>query len=166
MNLTYTSPFERGRGVIAGLLKRSYAGLIASDPEHWKSEEDNWEQADRSVFDNPDTVGVCTFLSWVDTDVVGFFSFDPRPRPLYALIGHNCILPEFRGRGFGKQQILEILRRFRETGIRLAKVSTNDHPFFVPAQRMYISCGFQEVMRVPWDRDPKHNLIHYETKIG
>ncbi|MCG2659663.1 MAG: GNAT family N-acetyltransferase [Kiritimatiellae bacterium] len=166
MILTFTSPFEREPGIVAWLLKQSYAELVASDPKHWELELENWEQSDHSVFENPRTVGACTFLSWANTDLVGLFCFDPRPKPAYGVIGHNCILPQFRGQGFGKQQILEILRRFRETGIRQAKVSTNDHPFFVPARRMYTTCVFREVKRVPWDCDPKQNMIHYEMEIG
>jgi hypothetical protein len=47
-----------------------------------------------------------------------------------------------------------------------ARVSTIDHPFFVPAQKMYTACGFIQVKRVPFDRDPKQNIIHYEMRIG
>jgi GNAT superfamily N-acetyltransferase len=165
MTLRFTSPFEREPGIVASLLKRSYAELVASDPDIWKPEVENWEKADRSVFENPGTVGACTFLSWANRDIVGLFCFDPLPRPAYGVIGHNCILPEFRGQGFGKQQIIEILQRFKEMGIRSAKVSTNDHPFFVRAQRMYTACGFREVKRVPWDRDLNQNMIHYEMEL-
>ena len=165
MTLKFTSPFEREPGVIAWLLGQSYAGLLAAEPEVWGEETREWAEADRCVFENPTTVGACTFLSWVESDLVGFFSFDPRPRPAYGVIGHNCILPEFRGRGFGQSQILEILKRFKEMGIQTAKVSTNDHPFFLPAQRMYTACGFHEVSRTPWERDPTQNWIHYEMDI-
>jgi GNAT superfamily N-acetyltransferase len=166
MDLRYTSPFEREPGIIVWLLNDSYAELVEAQPELWEPEKENWEETDRNVFENPGTIGACTFLSWCGTDVVGFFSFDPRPRPAYGVIGHNCILPEYRNQGFGKRQIGEILRKFRQIGIRQARVSTNDHPFFVPAQRMYIACGFVEVKRVPWDRDQKQNMIHYEMEIG
>ena len=166
MELKYTSPFEREPGIISWLLHQSYAELVQSLPDLWETEKENWEEFDRNVFGNPGTIGACTFLTWCGKDVVGFFSFDPRPAPAYGVIGHNCILPEYRNRGFGKRQIAEILRRFRQMGIRQAKVSTNDDPFFVPAQRMYTACGFVEVRRVPLDRDPKQNIIHYEMKIG
>jgi len=73
-------------------------------------------------------------------------------------LSNNC--------NFGKRQVAEILREFEQMGIRQARVSTNDDPFFVPAQRMYTACGFVEVNRVPLDRDPKQNMIHYEMEIG
>jgi GNAT superfamily N-acetyltransferase len=166
MKLTYTSPFEGRPGVIAWLLGRSYAELVAAEPGLWEAEKANWEETDRNVSENPDTIGACTFLSWWGAEIVGFFSFDPRPRPAYGVIGHNCILPEFRNQGFGKQQVGEVLQRFGQIGIERARVSTNSHPFFVPAQRMYAACGFVEVERAPWDRDPGLSIIHYERKLG
>jgi GNAT superfamily N-acetyltransferase len=166
MKLKHTSPFEGKPGIIARLLNQSYAELVKAEPELWEPEKMNWDETDRNVFQNPDTIGACTFLSLCGKDIVGFFSFDPRPRPAYGVIGHNCILPEYRNQGFGKQQVVEILQKFRQIGIARARVSTHDHTFFLPAQRMYIACGFIEIEKVPWDRDPKQNVLRYETNIG
>lgn len=166
MKLTYTSPFEAGPGIISRLLNESYAELIEDESEVWEAEKANWEESDRNVFENPSTIGACTFLSWYGPAIVGFFSFDPRPRPAYGVIGHNCILPEYRRQGFGKQQVNEVLRRLTQGGIGQAQVSTNDHPFFLSAQRMYTACGFVEVRRSPWERDPRQNMIYYEKELG
>ena len=151
--------------MIAFMLKHSYANLVESDPEHWGPEVPKWEQFDREVFEHPDTVGSCVFLSWSDDQLVGFGSYDPRQKPALGIVGHNCVLPEFRGRGFGKQQIQEILRRFRAKGISCAKVSTNDYPAFIPAQRMYAACGFQETNRQPWANDASQKVIEYEMRL-
>ena len=167
MKLKFTLPHDQHPGVIASMLKRSYAELLESDQEHWGPEVPKWEQFDREVFDYPDTVGSCVFLSWSNTDqLVGFGSYDPRQKPEFGIVGHNCVLPEFRGRGFGKLQIQEILRRLRAKGIRCAKVSTNDHPAFIPAQRMYVACGFQETNRQPWANDASQKLIEYEMRLA
>jgi len=147
------------------MLKRSYADVLESDPDAWRPEEAKWEQFDREVFNHPDTVGSCVLLSWTNDGLVGFGSYDPRQRPEFGIVGHNCILTAFRGRGFGKQQIREILRRFQAIGIKRAKVSTSDHLFFIPAQRMYTACGFQETGRHSWDVDPSQNVIEYEMKL-
>jgi len=165
MKLRFTSPHGQEPGLIASLLKQSYAELLESDPEQWRSEVPKWEQFDREVFEYPETVGLCVFLSWFDDQLVGFGSYDPQQKPESGIVGHNCVLPESRGRGFGKQQIQEIIRRFRAMGIRLARVSTGEHPFFIPAQRMYTACGFQETGRRPWDGDPSQNLIEYEMRL-
>ncbi len=152
-------------GVIAALLNANYSELVKAD-SRWKQEQVKWEEYDREVFAHPDTVGACLFLTRLDGRIAGFASWDPRQGPAYAIIGHNCILPEFRGKGLGRQQIQEILRRFCTLGVRMARVSTNDHPFFVPAQRMYVACGFREVRRIPWDQDPDRETIEYLKDLG
>jgi GNAT superfamily N-acetyltransferase len=153
-------------GILYSLLFQSYADLLESDPIHWKPEENNWNEFDRDAFEHPEAVGACVFLCCHARNIIGFASFDPRQAPKIGIIGHNCILPAFRGQGFGKQQINEILYRFTMLGIQTATVTTNDNPFFVPAQRMYKSCGFQKKSREFWTRDKTQNLIHYQKRIG
>ena len=166
MKLKFITPFRKEPGAIASLLNRSYAELLSEKPLHWKPEQANWERYDQEVYSQPDTIGACIFLSRLDSLIIGFGSWDPRQRPHCGLVGHNCILPEFRGKGYGKQQIQEILRRLRRLGIKRAKATTNDDRFFVPAQRMYTACGFREIRRIPWERDPKQMIIEYEKIIG
>ena len=165
MRLRFTRPRVQQRGLIASMLKRSYADLVELDQQHWGPEVPKWEEFDREVFEHPDTVGTCVFLTWSGDRLVGFASYDPRQQPEFGIVGHNCVLPEFRGNGFGKQQIQEIVRRFRAMGIRLAQVSTSENPFFTPAQRMYTACGFRETGRRPWDGDASRNVIEYEMKL-
>ena len=165
MNLEFISPQGQEPGLIASLLTRSYGDILASEPTLWGPEQVGWERYDREVFRQPETVGACIFLSRWQHEIVGFASWDPRGQPRYGVVGHNCVLPAYRGRGCGKQQIQEVLRRLRAMGMRKARVTTNDHPFFIPAQRMYVSCGFQAVGRVPWESDPRQMLIKYEREI-
>lgn len=149
-------------GVVAALLRASYSELVKADSQ-WAQEQMNWEEYDRDVFAYPDSVGACLFLTRLDGRIAGFASWDPRQRPTY-IIGHNCILPEFRGRGLGRQQIEEILRRFCRLDAETARVTTNDHPFFVPAQRMYLGCGFREVRRI--DGNSRGKIIEYEKNLA
>jgi GNAT superfamily N-acetyltransferase len=133
-------------GVIERILAESFAGLAANDEQRRKCRE-KWAAADRETFANPDTVGVCTFITTLDNRPIGVGSFDPRGGPEVGEIGYNCILPTYRGRGFGRAQLEEILRRIRQRGIGKAVVTTGDHPFFTAAQRMYLACGFVETRR-------------------
>lgn len=165
MKITRTSPLEQQPGAVAELLGRSYDELLSSDSVLWEQERAGWREYDREIFRFPDSVGACAFLTWVDGRLAGFGSYDPRPGPELGIIGHNCVLPEFRGNGLGKEQIAEILSRFRARGIRAARVSTNSHPFFLPAQRMYLAYGFTEVGRKPWDRDPSLQIIEFVTRL-
>ena len=152
-------------GLIAGLLRESYADLLKADPR-WESQLANWDAYDAEVFSHPDTVGACLFLTRVKGRVAGFGSWDPRQAPDYGIIGHNCVLPEFRCRGLGRQQVLEILRRLQRIGVEKVMVSTCDHPFFIPSQRMYLACGFREVRRVSWMQGPGQVMIQYERDAG
>ena len=165
MKLKFPPPRDHQQGLLASMLKRSYADLVELDQQHWGSEVPKWEEFDRDVFEHPDTVGACVFLSRWGEHVVGFASYDPRRRPQFGLIGHNCVLPDFRGKGFGKQQIQEVIRRLQAAGIRLARASTGENPFFIPAQRMYTACGFREIGRHPGDGDPSQNVIEYEMRL-
>lgn len=79
-------------------------------------------------------------------------SYDPRQIPERAIIGHNCIVPEQQRRGFGKRQIMELLRIFRDRGARKACVTTEHDDFFVPAQRTYEACGFVKVRKTKDDK--------------
>ena len=166
MILKFTPIDNHTPGILAALLFQSYAALIRSDPTSWKEEETKWIEFDHNAFSNLGSTGACVFLSWHERQIIGFGSFDPRPRHKFGIIGHNCILSEFRGRGYGKQQIIEILKRFAGLGIQTAKVTTHDNPFFIPAQRMYLSCGFREAGREPWAKVPNQYVIHYQKRIG
>ena len=161
--LTFEPIIHYQVGTVASLLLQSYAELL-SDPL-WEGEQERFIQADSEVFANPDTVGKCIFATCLRDALIGFASFDPRQKPELGIIGYNCILPEFRGNGYGKQQILEVLSRFKSRGIRKAVVSKSEHPFFLPAQRMYLSCGFQENKRYVGGPDPRYRLIEYERDL-
>ena len=165
MRPTFTSLEDQTAGVLADMLKRSYASLLAIDSHRWTFEVAKWEQFDLNVFQHPETVGSCVFLSWVDGKLVGFGSYDPRQRPELGVIGHNCILPEFRRKGFGLWQLREILRRLGAMGVKKAKATTHEHVFFEPARRMYLSCGFRKVGQRPWAAHPDQEVIDYERHL-
>ena len=146
-------------GTIFSLLRQSYAQL-------WNEQmEDNYRKADRDTFANPDTIGACTFITCLDGQPIGFACYDPRPGPELAIIGHNCILPSFQRRGLGSQQIAELLRRLKEREIQRAVVTTSDHPFFVPAQQMYLACGFKETRRFLQASDSECLTIEYQLDL-
>jgi len=164
-SLIFTPPGVQKPGTLAAILKTCYADLVASDPDLWSNEEAGWERFDNDVYEDPAGIGDCTFLSWLDDKLIGFASYDPRQWPSIGIIGHNGVIPEYQKQGFGKEQIAEILRRFKKMGFKRAKVSTLDHPFFVPAQKTYLSCGFWVMKWIPWEGCPKYRLIEYEQDL-
>ena len=153
-------------GDLAEIVARSYAALVESSPKVWGREREKWKDFDRRAFASPDTVGRCVFVSRFGPAPVGLGSYDPRPGPVYGEIGQNCILPEFRGRGFGRRQVGEILRRLGTVGIRAARVTTSGHPFFEPARTMYEALGFREIRRTPGGPDPAYPLIEFARELG
>jgi GNAT superfamily N-acetyltransferase len=152
-------------GALSDLIRRSYARLVQECSEHWKDEAKEWDDFDRQAFAHPGTIGTCVLISCLDDQPVGLASYDPRNEPEYGRVGQNCILPEFRGRGFGKQQILEVLRRLKGRRIRNARVTTSEHPFFLPARKMYEALGFKETRRFPGGPDPRYGIIELERPI-
>jgi GNAT superfamily N-acetyltransferase len=153
-------------GILAAILARSYEPLLAEGRLSAMQPSRKWPAFDGQVFDNPDTVGKSVFVTCVDGRVIGFASWDPRCGPAYGVIGHNCVLPEHRGKGYGRAQIHEVLRRFRSLGFHKAAVMTGDDPFFLPAQRMYLACGFIEVARFPQGPDHTFGTIRYELDLA
>ena len=154
MKLRYTSPSEHEPGTVFSLLKQAWT-------TQWNPElEEKVRQFDREVTEYPDTVGVCTFITCLETEPVGMASYDPRQKPEKGIIGWNCVTPQYQRRGFGRNQIQEIIRIFQEIGIRKACVTTTNEDFFIPAQKTYESCGFIKSRRT------EDNNIEYEMRLG
>ncbi|MCL0034030.1 GNAT family N-acetyltransferase [Thermodesulfovibrionales bacterium] len=157
-----TTSFERG--IIYKLLCESYAGLLESKPRSADEYKTDWKKADDDTFDNPDTIGRCVLISIINGEPIGSVSWDPRRIPKEGVIGQNCILPPWRGKGYGKQQIQKMLSIFRSRGTKLIKVSTDNYPLFIPAQKTCLSCGFKEVGRSHVDSYGGLELVQYEYK--
>ena len=164
--LTFDSITKQNTGTIAALLMESYEELLSTGQQFWQDQKESWVRFDAEAFDNLTTIGQCIFITHLNGDTIGFSSFDPRCGPSFGIIGHNCILPKFRGQGFGKNQIYETLRRLRLRSIRKAIVSTSEHPFFIPAQKMYLSCGFQVTKRYPGEPQLAYQIIEYEMILS
>ena len=152
---------EYRSGVISSLLSRTYAEYFQYDPEREPIWRKIWEDYDRAVFEYPDTMGACGFISRLNMQVIGYASWDPRRFPV-GWVGGNCILPEFRGNGYGTRQIKEVLRILESSGFMKAKVITGEHRFFQPARRMYQACGFREIERGARNDGADYKQITYE----
>lgn len=160
--LTFTTFSRHEPGTVFSLLSQSYAAYLERDPlaaETWPA---GWQAYDRDVFGLPDTVGTCGFITCLKDRAIGFASWDPRGFPEVGIIGHNCILPAFQGNGYGKTQIHHVLAILQERGFKRARVTTGEHAFFAPAQRMYQACGFHEIQCGGGDPRSAFRTIDYE----
>jgi len=151
--IRFTPACEHQPGTVFDLVARSWEPL-------WNPRlEAKLKHFDREVFENPETVGACTFVTCLGREPIGMASYDPRQGPEVGIIGYNCIVPEYQRQGYGKAQIKELLRIFRKKHFKKASVVTGDAPFFIPAQRMYQACGFRETKR-------HEGNIEYEMRLG
>lgn len=161
--LMYSPLSSAGPGGVRRLLEESYAALLPFlSLETRTGLLRDWGAYDEAITEEPETIGSAGFLSWLDENLVGFSSWDPRKHPEVVEIGHNCIVPGFRGRGFGTMQIRESLAILAAAGFRKARVRTDEHPFFGPALRMYQKCGFRVVSKEPGYLLPEYRTILLE----
>ncbi len=153
------------RGLLVEFLVDSYRPLFEQN-SCWEDLPRSFQQFDDEVFQKIETLGRCVFLTRLDGQFIGFSSFDPRQAPMTAVIGHNCIVPRFQKRGLGKAQAFETLSRLKQLSFRKATVTTSEHPFFLPARRMYLSCGFTEVRRYAAGPDARYGVVLLEQEMG
>jgi GNAT superfamily N-acetyltransferase len=158
--LRFTGVDRASEGILAALLRQAYASLLPTDGGRWQRQSKTWDAFDHAAFASAD-VGRCVFLTWHGDSIVGFGSFDPRSAPRSARVGHNCLVPAYQGRGFGRLQLQEIMRRLRELAIIDVEAFTLDLPFFLPARCMYQSAGFQLLERTRWSADPGLEVLHF-----
>jgi len=166
--MTAFTPFAHyGRGLIYRMLAVSYAPLLQELQADKVTELfADWQAYDTAVFEEPDTIGGSGFVTSMNGHVIGFASWNPTSWPAVGILGHNCILPEYQGQGYGQLQIGEILGRFTRAGFTRARVQTDEHPFFAAARTMYEDCGFVEVARYPGELFDKYQMIEYERALG
>lgn len=164
MDLEFKKLTSSEKGLIYSLLNRSYENLTKDIPDIANKWQKDWKQYDEEVYKFPETIGASGFITLFDEKIIGFGSYDPHQRPELGIVGHNCILPEYRRKGFGKAQIYKIISILKELGVKKVKVTTGEHPFFKPAQKMYASCGFIETRRFQ-SQDLEFRQIDYIREI-
>lgn len=150
--------------LLYNLLSNSYKDLI----NNYKIPRINnlingWKQFDNEAFNN-EKIGKHVLVSCINNKPIGFFSYDPRQKPT-GIIGHNCILPKYRKKGYGKQQINKLLKILALEGFNTIKVTTGDHPFFISAQKMYLALGFKEIKRYK-DEKIDYPVIEYKKDFS
>jgi len=121
------------------MLSEAYANF----PELVRAESLSWEEFDRFVYANLTVMDGNGFLSEEDGALIGFATWDPRKLPESIELGHNCVLPAYRGRGLGKEQLSLALAGISERKPHSIVVKTGANPFFLPARRMYEAAGFK-----------------------
>jgi len=164
--LTFEPITEYEPGILARMLRESYAEVLAESPQYWSAEPAKWDAFDREVFANLGTIGRCVFVTCLAGEPIGFGSYDPRGVPEVGIVGHHCILPAYRGHGFGRRQLEEIAKRLSASGARRIVATTGEQPFFEPARHAYLACGFLEYGRSPGGPDPRYGTLGYRRTLA
>ncbi len=133
------------RGIMLDILRDAYA----FDERNAACWEENWKESDDFFFDNPEIADKYGFITCFHGTPIGFICWDPRNRPEYVEIGHNGIRSAYKGRGYGKMQLAEAVRRIRTyDGLKEIRVTTNAN---LVAPKNYESAGFRLVKR--WENN-------------
>lgn len=136
MTIEFKKISDFSRGILKDLLTDAYA----YDERYQLFWGTDWKSFDDFFFDNLDIADKSGFITMVDSVPIGLVSWDPRERPDYVQIGHNCLRSTYKGQGYGKQQLEEAIGRIKEEEVKKIIVTTNVE--LLPAQRMYQSVGF------------------------
>lgn len=162
MGITFEKISSFKRGILLELLTDAYS-FDSRYKEAWFS---NWQDFDQFFFDHPEIADTCGFITALNGEPIGFVSWDPRNRPEYMEIGHNCIALKHKGQGYGKLQLQEAVNRISRYPLNRIMVTTNDD--LVPAQHMYEAVGFSRlrVRRNSSSDDFVHEHIDYVYPLG
>lgn len=97
-----------------GMLYEILVDAYSFDERNRQNWDTDWEQTDRFFYDNPEIADKYGLVTCLDGEPIGFVTWDPRNLPDYVEIGHNGIREKYKGRGYGRLQLEEALRRIRE----------------------------------------------------
>ncbi|MCL2620270.1 MAG: GNAT family N-acetyltransferase [Defluviitaleaceae bacterium] len=149
-----------------GILYQLLADAYSFDGKYEATYKEKWLADENFFFDNLTNIGdkYC-FVTTLGDEAIGFLAWDPRNLPEYAIIGDNCIIPKYKGKGYGKLQLQEAISRITKNDVKEIFVSTDND--FIPAQRMYESVGFTrlEISTLkPWQVE-QNSDIYYGMEI-
>lgn len=152
---------EFPRGTLAALLQDGYS----FEPRFERDWHNQGQEFDDFFYDNPHIAECSGFMTVLEGRPIGFVSWNPTNLPASAEIGHNCILTQYKGHGYGKRQMQEAVRRITAQGARKIVVWTS--AVCVPAQRTHESAGFHFVKTSEEDFHPEYagQRMHYELTI-
>ncbi len=137
MVLAFRKISEFHRGILYRLLADAYSSGDRC-AACWASD---WREFDDFFFDNLDIADKYGFITTLNGEPTGHISWGPRNMPAYVRIGHNCIATPYKGNGYDKRQLQEVVDRIRRyDGVEKIIVETSSG---LIAPRNYESVGFR-----------------------
>lgn len=154
--------FKRFTDFPRGTMYEILADAYSYDERNKTVWDENWVQSDDFFYDNPEIADRYGIVTCLDGFPIGFVTWDPRKRPEYVEIGHNAIREAYKGRGYGRMQLSEAIRRIKEyEGLKRIIVCTNSN---LVAPKNYESVGFCLYDRKINNTDSAYNgdYLYYE----
>lgn len=160
MDIEFRKITDFPRGTLAALLRDGYS----FEPKFERDWDTQWQEFDDFFYDNPHIADFSGFMTVLQETPIGFVSWNPTKLPEYTEVGHNCILTQYKGNGYGKCQMREAVRRIIAQGAEKIIVCTNE--ICVPAQHTYESVGFQFVKtsEEPFCSEYAGQRLYYEIR--
>ena len=149
---------EFPRGIMYDILQDAYS-FDARYKQIWDM---NWKESDDFFYDHPDIADRYGLVTCLDGNPIGFVTWDPRNKPEYVEIGHNGVREHCKGRGYGRLQLEDAIRRIRMyEGLKRIIVCTNGN---LIALKNYESAGFVLYDRKPNDTESVFagDYLYYE----
>ena len=149
------------RGTLYDILRDAYS-FDARNQQIWDTD---WKESDDFFYDNPDIADQYGLVTCLDGQPIGFVTWDPRNRPEYVEIGYNGIRERYKGRGYGKSQLEEAIRRIKTyEGLKRIIVGTNSN---LIARKNYESVGFVLYDRKPNDTESAYtgDYLWFEIRL-
>ena len=125
-----------------GTLYRQLCDAYSFDPR-WKAcFHKDWLNYDWFFYNHLDITNGCGFIMVLDGKAIGHISWDPRHVPEYVILGHNCILEEYKGQGYGHMLLKHAIEQIK-TRYHVKKIVVTTNEILVSAQHNYEKVGFQ-----------------------
>ena len=148
-----------------GILYNQLVDAYSFNNKYKETWDEQWKQYDSFFFTHLSIADKYSFITVLDGIPIGHVSWDPRNKPKYVKIGHNCILTKYKGKGYGKLQLQEAIKRIKEYD-NLEKIIVTTNEFLIPAQKNYESIGFIKVnKRENNDTQFSGKYIDYELNL-
>ena len=148
-----------------GTLYNQLVDAYSFNEECKKVWDTSWKEYDDFFYKNLDIIDKYGFITVLDGEPIGHISWDPRHKPDYVEIGHNCIVTKYKGHGYGHLQLEEAIRRIKEYN-NLKKIIVSTNEIFVSAQKNYESVGFKRIKeRINNETPFSGKYIDYEIKL-
>lgn len=155
--IEYKKISEFPKGTLYDHLNNAYS-FNQNYIKYW---DNMWREYDDFFYSNLDIANKYGFITVLDGIAIGHISWDPRNSPDYVIIGHNCILKEYKGNGYGKKQLQEAIRRIKESKVKKVIVTTTN--ISLSAQKNYESVGFKKILVSENSDTPfEGNYLDYE----